>query len=346
MSNMQLKVAVLGADTFWSGECVRLLSRHPQAKITALISDESRGQQFNTIFPHLHDVDLPLIGFSAVDWDLVDVLISGLPHNKAQAYFKQIPERIRAIDLSADFRYRDTAFYETHYGPHQAAELQGQAVYGLPEFARNAIRPARIVGVPGCYPTASLLGLVPLLAAGMLEPDDIVIDAKSGVSGAGRGPDALHMYCEVADGVHAYRVGRHRLAQEIELGFSQAAGRAVQIAFTPHMVPMNRGTLVTMYARLKPGVDLEMLRSQLGLSYANEPFMRLLPSGLAPGTRMVRGSNYCAVNVFAERAHNRVVVLAAIDNVVKGAAGQALQCMNIMFGLPETDGLRQQPLFP
>jgi N-acetyl-gamma-glutamyl-phosphate reductase len=180
----------------------------------------------------------------------------------------------------------------------------------------------------------------------MIDVEDIVIDAKSGVSGAGRGPDELHMYCEIADGVHAYRVGRHRLSHEIELGLSSAACKPVEISFTPHMIPMNRGTLVTMYAKVLPGYDEESLRNHLISAYKDEPFIRILPNGVAPGTRMVRGSNYCVINVFAERAHNRVVILAAIDNVVKGAAGQAVQIMNIMFGLHETAGLEQQPIFP
>lgn len=343
---VKVRVAVLGAHTYWGAECIRLLSRHPYASIAYLISNENSGKKLGEIYPHLLDQGQTIVDFDLVDWTHVDCLISGLPHTANHPYFKALPEGVRGIDLSADFRYSDISFYEKHYGIHRAPELQTKAVYGLCEFSRDSVGTARIVGVPGCYPTASLLGLLPLVRSNLISHEDIVIDAKSGVSGAGRTPDELHMYCEIADGVHAYRVARHRLANEIELELTKASGKEVTISFTPHMVPMNRGTLVTMYARLNANITIEHVRAELIRVYSKEFFIRLLPEGFAPSTRMVRGSNYCVLNVFAERAHNRIVVIAAIDNVVKGAAGQAIQNMNVMFGLPEVSGLTQQPLFP
>jgi len=344
---MKVRVAVLGADTFWGAECIRMLSKHPQVELTALVSDTCSGQALGQVFPHLFELaHTPIQSFGSVDWKRVDCLLSGLPHTNAHRYFSALPDHVRGIDLSADFRYQDIDFYERHYGPHQAPALQPLAVYGLTEHFREAIKVARFVGVPGCYPTASLLALLPLVKAGHIEVDDIVIDAKSGVSGAGRGPDELHMYCEIADGVHPYRVARHRLAHEIELELSRAAGRQVEISFTPHMVPMNRGTLVTIYAKLAKGALLGTLREELTSRYRDESFIHLMPEGMAPSTRMVRGSNYCALNVFSERAHRRIVIVAAIDNVVKGAAGQAIQNLNLMYGMPEPTGLEQQSLFP
>jgi N-acetyl-gamma-glutamyl-phosphate reductase len=344
---MTIRVAVLGAHTYWGAETMRLLSVHPQAVLQTLISDEKAGSRVGDIYPHLFAIaGRRLEALDGVDWSKIDCLIAALPHNQAHLAFAALPAGVKGIDLSADFRFSDVAFYEKYYGPHRAAALQREAVYGLSEIERDAIRGARIVGTPGCYPTAAQLPLVPLLAAGLIEADDIVIDAKSGVSGAGRAPDELHMYCEVAEGVHPYRVGHHRLAPEIELGLSKAAGKPVVVSFTPHMVPMNRGTLATMYVRMCEDVGVADLRAELQRVYGAEPFMRLLPEGMAPATRMVRGSNFCVMNVFAERAHRRAVLIAAIDNVVKGGAGQAVQNMNLMFGLAETTGLEQLPLFP
>jgi N-acetyl-gamma-glutamyl-phosphate reductase len=251
------------------------------------------------------------------------------------------------IDLSPDFRFADPQVYATTYGqPHAAPDAQRTAVYGLSELAREEIARARLVACPGCYPTSALLPLVPLAEAGLIDVDDIVIDAKSGVSGAGRAAKEGSLFAEVAEGVHAYGVASHRHAPEIEQGVSRAAGRPVLLNFTPHLMPMNRGILSSIYVRLANGATADDLRAQLAGRYREEAFVRVLDEGVVPATRHVRGSNHCLIGVFADRVKGRAIILSVIDNLVKGASGQAVQNMNIACGLDETLGLAQPPLFP
>jgi N-acetyl-gamma-glutamyl-phosphate reductase len=348
----RLRIAVVGASGYTGAELVRLLSEHPSVDIVAMTADRKAGEDFGAVFPHLAGAArshaLPsLQAVDAVDWQGVDVAFLGLPHGAAQPLAAAIPDRVRIIDLSPDFRFSDPGVYAQWYGqPHAAPDVQKQAVYGLTEWARDRIASARLVSCPGCYPTASLLPLLPLVESGLIDPDDIVIDAKSGVSGAGRAAKESSLFAEVAEGVHAYGVAAHRHAPEIEEQVSAAAGRPVVLNFTPHLMPMNRGILASIYVRLSGSSTADELRATLGERYSNEPFVQVLEPGLIPATRHVRGSNHSLIAVFADRVKGRAILLSVIDNLVKGAAGQAIQNMNIACGLPETAGLSQQPLFP
>lgn len=346
----KIRTAIVGASGYTGAELVRLLARHPAVTIVALTADRKAGQGLGTVFPHLaaaaHDLDLPdLVDVDAVDWGDIDVAFFGLPHGTTQEVVAQVPDHVRIIDLSADFRLADIDVYAQWYGgPHRAPDLQSTAVYGLTELARPRIRAARLVACPGCYPTSSLLPLVPLIEAGAIEPEGIIIDAKSGVSGAGRAAKEGSLFAEVSEGVHAYGVASHRHAPEIEQSLSWAAKRPVLVNFTPHLIPMNRGILATIYVRTAQGATPDDLRGVLETRYRDEPFVRVVRS--APATRHVRGSNQCHLAVFADRLPGRAIVLSVIDNLIKGASGQAVQNMNLVCGLAETLGLEQQPLFP
>ncbi|MBK8211076.1 MAG: N-acetyl-gamma-glutamyl-phosphate reductase [Rhodospirillales bacterium] len=348
----RVRVAVVGASGYTGAELVRLLVEHSAADIVAMTADRKAGQDFGAVFPHLagaaraHALP-PLQPVDAVDWQAVDVAFFGLPHGAAQPLAASMPSHVRMIDLSPDFRFTDPAVYAEWYGqPHAAPQMQEQAVYGLTEWSRDRIRNARLVGCPGCYPTASLLPLLPVVEGGLIEADDIVIDAKSGVSGAGRAAKEASLFTEVAEGVHAYGVASHRHAPEIEEQVSSVAGRPVLLNFTPHLMPMNRGIFASIYVRLKGGASADDLRARLAARYADEPFVRVLEPGVLPATRHVRGSNHNLIAVFADRVPGRAILLSVIDNLVKGASGQAIQNMNVACQLPETTGLTQQPLFP
>lgn len=344
----QINTAILGASGYTGAELLRLLAGHPGFRVSALTADRKAGQTMDAVFPHLAGLDLPtLVTIDQVDFDRIDAVFCCLPHGTTQSVIAGLPDRVKVCDLSADFRLADIESYAEWYGhPHQAPELQKTAVYGLTELAREAVRGARLVANPGCYPTCSQLPLIPLLKAGLIEADDIVIDALSGVSGAGRAAKEANLYTEVAEGVHPYGLGGHRHLPEIEQGLSAAAGRAVRVSFTPHLMPMNRGMLSTIHVRPAKGVGPAELRAALAEAYRDEPFVRVLGEGVVPATRHVRGSNLCLIGVFPDRAPGRATLVSAIDNLVKGASGQALQNMNLMFGQPEGLGLAQAPLFP
>lgn len=342
------RIAVLGASGYTGAELIRLLLRHPAADLVALTADRQSGKPLGEVFPHLHGYGLPdLVPVSAVDWSAVDFVFCGLPHGTTQDIIAGLPRRLKVVDLSADFRLTDPATYAEWYGhPHRAPDLQREAVYGLTELNRPAIAGARLVANPGCYPTAGLLPLMPLIAQKLIEPDGIIIDAKSGVSGAGRDAKQQNLFCEVSDAMHAYGVGHHRHMPEIEQELAGVAGRPLTISFTPHLIPMNRGELLTSYVRLAPGAGVADLRAGLEKAYSREPFVRVTPPGLSPATRHVRGTNLCLINVFPCRLPGTAIVISVIDNLVKGASGQAIQNMNLMLGLDETLGLDQAPLFP
>ncbi len=343
-----VRVAVVGASGYTGAELVRLLVRHPGAEIGVLTADRKAGEPFATVFPHLAGAALPdLVALDRVDWDAVDVVFCGLPHGTTQEVVAALPSRLKVIDLSADFRLADEETYARWYGhAHRAPALQKDAVYGLSELARDAIARARLVACPGCYPTAALLPLVPLIEAGGIVPEDIIIDAKSGVSGAGRGPKESALFAEVGEGIHAYGVASHRHTPEIEQELSLAAGRPVPVSFTPHLVPMNRGILSTIYVKLAGDATADGLRAMLAERYRGESFVRVVPEGAQPATRHVRGSNHCLIGVFADRLAGRAIIVSVLDNLVKGASGQAVQNMNLICGFAETDGLEQEPLFP
>jgi len=344
----EIKVVILGASGYTGAELVRLLALHPQARIAAMTGDRKAGQSMASVFPHLGGMDLPnLVAIDAVDYTGVDAVFCALPHGTTQEVIAALPGHVKIVDLSADFRLADPAAYAQWYGhEHRAVALQAEAVYGLTELARPKIAKARLVANPGCYPTTAQLPLAPLLAAGLIEAEDIVIDAKSGTSGAGRSAKEANLYCEVTEGIHPYGIANHRHLPEIEQGLTEAAGRQVMVSFTPHLMPMSRGMLATTYVRLAKGAKAADLRAALAERYRGEPFVRLMPDGVAPATRHVRGSNFCLINVFDDRLPGRAILCSVIDNLVKGASGQAVQNFNLMFGLPETTALAQQPLFP
>jgi N-acetyl-gamma-glutamyl-phosphate reductase len=347
------KVGVLGASGYTGAELVRLLLRHPRAEIALLTADRRAGQAMREVFPQFSPYALPgLVSIESVDWPAagLDVVFGALPHATTQKVIKDLLGKAPAtkmVDLSADFRLADTAAYAKWYGhEHHAPELQKEAVYGLVEVYRRDIRKARLVANPGCYTTCAQLPLIPLLKAKAIETDEIVIDAKSGMTGAGRAAKEAMLFSEVSEGFHAYGVGDHRHMAELDQEFSKAAEREVVVTFTPHLVPMNRGILSTIYVRGRRGRSAEDLHAILSKSYAKEPFVHVLPFGEMPQTRHVRGSNLTFIGVAADRIAGRAIICSALDNLTKGASGQAVQNMNLMLGFPETMGLDQVALFP
>jgi len=348
MSETKITIAVLGASGYTGAEMLRIAATHSAMHIVALTAERRAGQDVGAVYPHLAGMGLPpMCKVEEMGWQGVDAVFCCLPHATTQEVVASLPEHLKVIDLSADFRLRDEAIYAEWYGhEHLAPALQPEAVYGLTEHYRSEIAKARIVACPGCYPTSALLPLLPIVAAGQIKVGDIVIDSKSGVTGAGRTPKEGTLYAEVAEGIHAYGIAQHRHAPEIEQELTVAAGQAITVNFTPHLVPMNRGILSTIYVRLVNGVDIAALRASLRAAYDDEAFVRLLPEGQTPATRHVRGSNHCLIGVFEDRVPGRAILVSVLDNLVKGAAGQAVQNFNVAFGLPETMGLESQPLFP
>lgn len=343
------RVAVLGASGYTGAEVVRLTTLHPGIKVVALTGDKQAGKPFSDVFPHLLTAtQVPnLVKIGDVDYSKVDAIFCCLPHATTQEVIKALPDHLKIVDLSADFRLRSTASYAEWYGhEHAAPELQKEAVYGLTELCRDKVKNGRLIANPGCYPTCSQLPLYPLLKNKLILADDIIIDAKSGVSGAGRSAKESNLYCEIAEGINSYAVGQHRHMPEIEQGLTEAAGHDVKISFTPHLINMSRGMQTTSYVKLAPGQTADTLREFLAKTYASEPFVRVLAKGAIPHTRHVRGTNFCLMNVFPDRLTGRAVVISVIDNLVKGASGQAIQNLNLMLGYPETTSLMQLAMFP
>jgi len=333
MSENKSRVAVVGASGYTGSDLIRLALRHPHISISALTAATHAGKKIDQVFPHLSGVDLPgLVSNDEVNWDDIDTVFCGLPHATSQKVIKSLPAHLKIIDMSADFRLRDTQTYEETYGnPHVATDLQKEAVYGLSEHYRDEIANARLVACPGCYPTATLLLLLPLVREGLIDPTDLIIDAKSGVTGAGRSPKQNTLYSEAGEGLGPYAVAQHRHAPEIEQEISIAAKCDVTVNFTPHLIPMNRGELITCYARLNSGVNADSCRQVLKDAYKIDSFVDLSPEGVYPQTHRISG---------------RVILIATLDNLVKGSSGQALQNFNIMSGHDETTGLQQIALFP
>ncbi len=377
MSNSaaKLRVGILGASGYTGAELVRLLCRHPNVEIAIMTADRKAGQSIDLVFPHLGRLDLPdLISLEDVEWagQQLDVIFCALPHATSQPIIKGIlhgsdhsivdeliieqpediasgiPGNVKVIDLSADFRLRDAGTYQEWYGKeHIATDLQKEAVYGLTEIYREEIRKARLVACPGCYPTAALLALIPLLRSRLISTEDIIIDAKSGVSGAGRSLKEANLFTEMSEGMHAYGIAAHRHSPEIEQELGVAAGdQSIRVNFTPHLIPMNRGEYESIYVRLTNGKTADDLRDALAKQYRDETFVHVVGKGVVPASRHVRGSNDCIIGVFEDRIPGRAIVIASIDNLVKGSSGQAIQNMNIMFDLAEATGLEQAPLFP
>ncbi len=342
---MPINVAILGASGYTGAELVRLIATHPDLRIAGLSGNSKAGQAMAQVFPHLRHLDLPrLTTIEDMRFDGVDLVFCALPHATSQAVIKDLPRDLKIVDLSADFRLRDPAAYEKWYGkPHAAPELQKEAVYGLTEFYRDAIAGARLVAGTGCNAATGQYALLPLIAEGLIDLDDIIIDLKAAVSGAGRSLKENLLHAELSEGAHGYSVGGiHRHLGEFDQEFSALAGRPVLVQFTPHLIPANRGILATVYVK----GDAQAIHAALENRYAAEPFLCVLPLGEHPSIRHVRGSNFCHVGVVADRIPGRTIVIATLDNLAKGSSGQALQNANLMLGLPETAGLMLAPVFP
>ncbi len=342
-----IKVGIIGGTGYTGVELLRLLAAHPGVRLHAITSRGEAGRPVSELFSSLRGyVDLAFVAPESADLGSCDVVFSATPNGVAMQQARDlVGSGVRLIDLAADFRLRDPAVWEKWYGiPHACPELLAEAVYGLPELHRERIRGARIVANPGCYPTAVQLGFLPLIERKSVDPSHLVADCKSGVSGAGRKAEVHTLFSEAADTMKAYGVAGHRHWPEIRQGLDAAAGTAVGLTFVPHLTPMIRGIHATLYARLTGGnVDLQALYEQ---RYAGEPFVDVLPPGSHPETRSVRASNVCRLAVHRPRDGDTVVVLSVIDNLMKGAAGQAVQNMNIMFGLDERQGLDGPAVLP
>ena len=343
-----VNVAVVGGTGYAGAELVRILSGHPRAELTMITSRQYAGQPFSDIYPAMAGiVNRTCQAFSeeAIS-EAADVIFTALPHKASTGVVPGLIDRgKKVIDLSADFRFKDPALYEAWYEAHQAKDLLRTAVYGLPELYCDDIQKAALVGNPGCYPTSVLLPLLPLITAPFIDSDSIIADSKSGTSGAGRSVSLGTHFCEVNEGFKAYKVAEHRHNPEMDEVLSLFAGRTIHLTFTPHLVPMTRGMLTTIYVGLKEAVSPQEVASRLESFYADKPFVRICPRGRFPNTMYVRGTNYCDIGFQVAERTKRLVLISAIDNLVKGASGQAVQNMNIMAGLPETAGLEQIP-FP
>lgn len=344
-----VKIAVVGASGYTGVELLRLLLNHPDVEVSCVTANQNAGEEVATLFPSLAGrismvckaLDVAEIAANA------DLVFTALPHQAAMAVIPGLLEAgCRVIDLSADYRLRDPLVYAEWYAEHSSPELLAEAVYGLPELYRQAIPQARLVANPGCYPTSVALALAPLLLAGMIDPSTVIIDSKSGTSGAGRAAKVGSLYCEVNEGFKAYGVGNHRHTPEIEQTLSELARQEVTVSFTPHLLPVNRGILSTCYATLRQEMTTTALQAHFQDFYRGETFVRVCAKGDLPNIAYVRGANYCDIGVVSDPRTNRVIVVSAIDNLVKGAAGQAVQNMNILLGLPENRGLEVVPLFP
>ncbi|GLK68287.1 N-acetyl-gamma-glutamyl-phosphate reductase [Hansschlegelia plantiphila] len=346
-----IDVAILGASGYTGAELVRLLLRHPHVRIAALTADRKAGQAMADVFPQFSGIELPrLTTIAEVDLDAIDLVFCALPHGTTQGVIADLFARkpsLKVVDLSADFRLADPAAYETWYGhPHQQLALQEEAAFGVVELNREAIAKARLVANPGCHSTTSILPVVPLLKDKLIHPDQIVITSATGMSGAGRAAKEEMLFSEVSEGVHAYGVGKHRHTAELDQEFDKAAGRPARATFTPLLIPMNRGIYATITVTLEGGATAEQLHETLARTYAGEPFVTVLPFGKVPQSRHVRGSNGVQLGVVADRGPDRAVLISTLDNLTKGASGQAVQNMNLICRFPETSGLEQLAIFP
>lgn len=342
---MPKDIVILGASGYTGAELVRLIATHPEMTITGLSGERKAGLAMAEVFPHLAHLDLPVLQkIEEMDFSNADLAFCALPHATSQEVIAALPGNLKVVDLSADFRLRDPAAYEKWYGkPHSQPELQKQAVYGLTEFYRDEIRKARLVAGTGCNAATGQYALRPLISAGMIDLDEIIIDLKAGVSGAGRSLKENLLHAELSGGTMPYSAGgKHRHLGEFDQEFSALAGRPVEVMFTPHLMPFNRGILASVYVK----GDARQIHETLASAYRDEPFLHVLPFGQVASTRSVAGSNFAHIGVVAERRSGRAIVFAALDNLCKGSSGQAVQNANLMLGLDETEGLTLAPVFP
>ena len=342
---MTYNIAILGASGYTGAELIRLIAGHSSMTIKALGGNSKAGQSMASVFPHLRHLDLPdLVTMEEIDFSAIDLCFCALPHKTSQEVIAKLPKTLKIVDLSADFRLRDPEEYQRWYGnPHAALEQQAEAVYGLTEFYREQIKSARLVAGTGCNAATGQFALRPLIEAKLIDLDDIIMDLKCAVSGAGRALKENLLHAELSGGYHAYALGgTHRHLGEFDQEFSLLAGREVKVQFTPHLMPANRGILATCYVK----GNARAIHAALGAAYAGETFIDVLPFGEAPSTRHIRGSNFCHIGVTGDRIEGRAIVVAALDNLTKGSSGQALQNANLMLGIEETEGLMMAPLFP
>ncbi len=342
---MPHNVAILGASGYTGAELVRLIAGHSDLRIAALSANAKAGQEMSAVYPHLRHLDLPtLVKIENIDFTDIALVFCALPHATSQRVIAALPEHVKIVDLSADFRLRDAAAYEKWYDqPHAEPALQQTAVYGLTEFYRDDIRNARLVAGTGCNAATGQYALRPLIAAGVIDLDRIVIDLKAAVSGAGRALKENLLHAELSENSNAYAIGgKHRHLGEFDQEFSALAGRPVNVQFTPHLIPANRGILATVYV----DGDAAKIHETLVAAYQDEPFITVLPFGEVPAIKHVRASNYCHIGVVADRIEGRAIIVATLDNLTKGSSGQALQNANLMLGLDETKGLMMAPVYP
>lgn len=345
-----IKVGIIGSTGYAGQELVRLLLQHKETEIVWYGSHSYSNQDYSSIFGNM----TKLVNVTCLEDNIeelskqADVIFTATPQGLCASIVNEtVLSQTKIIDLSADFRLKDIDIYESWYGiEHKSPQFIKEAIYGLCEINRDAIRNARLIANPGCYPTCSILSIYPLAKEGLIDMDTLIIDAKSGVSGAGRSAKVGNLYCEVNESIKAYNVTTHRHTPEIEEQLSYASGKKVILNFTPHLVPMNRGILITGYATLKKELSYEQVKEVYNKYYKNEYFIRVLEKDVCPETRWVEGSNFVDINIKIDKRTNRVIIMGAMDNLVKGAAGQAVQNMNLMFGLQEMEGLQIVPLFP
>ena len=340
---VNIRVAVVGGTGYTGFELVTLLLQHPKVELIEITSQSYVGQQISEVFPALQKISSLVCKQLDLEnlVDVADCVFVALPHKTAMEVVAPLVRAgKRVVDLSADFRFRSAEIYERWYQEHTAKDLLAEAVYGLPELHRGKIRTANLVGNPGCYPTGVILPAAPLLAAGVVDSDSLIADCKSGVSGAGRAPTLTTHFCEANEGFRAYKVAEHRHTPEIEQELSIVAGRPIKVVFTPHLVPMSRGILTTLYASLSKRVSEDDVRALYQEAYEGAVFVRVLQQGQLPSTLHVRGTNFCDIGWRIESRTNRIIAISAIDNLTRGAAGQAICNMNLMFGFDEDEGLR------
>ena len=338
-------IAILGASGYTGAELIRLIAGHSSMNIKALGANSKAGQSMAEVFPHLRHLHLPdLVTIEDIDFSHIDLCFCALPHKTSQEVIAALPKDLKIVDLSADFRLRDPVDYEKWYGnPHAALEQQKEAVYGLTEFYRDEIKAARLVAGTGCNAATGQFAIRPLIERKVIDFDDIILDMKCAVSGAGRSLKENLLHAELSEGYHAYAIGgTHRHLGEFDQEFSAIAGRPVKVQFTPHLIPANRGVLATCYVKGDP----EEVFEALAATYRDESFIEVIPFGQTPSTRHIRGSNFCHIGVSADRIEGRAIVTAALDNLTKGSSGQALQNANLMLNIDETEGLMMAPLFP
>ncbi|MDX1950071.1 MAG: N-acetyl-gamma-glutamyl-phosphate reductase [Rickettsiales bacterium] len=344
----KLNIAIFGASGYTGVELIRILLNHPNTNIKSLIAESNAGKNISEIFPHLAPYNLPaLIKFEDANFDDIQAVFLCLPHGTTQEVALKIPKNIKIIDVSADFRLKNPDDYEKYYHQkHKALELQSKAVYGLSEIYREEIAKADLIACPGCYPTSILLPLIPLLKNNLIEIDDIISDSKSGISGAGRKADANNLFTEVNENLKPYGIASHRHLSEIEQELGIFANNPVTISFTPQVIPISRGMISNIYVKNKAGVTSENLKECLQENYKNSDFVKIAEAKNIPTIKNVYSTNLCLINIFADRIKNRSIIISAIDNLTKGASGQAVQNFNITFGFDEKTALNLVPVFP